>query len=46
MEHVVQIGIGIDDESIKRSIVENAEKQIIDRLYCELRDVVFKDYIA
>ena len=29
MEHIVQLGIGIDDEAIKKSVIQHAEKAII-----------------
>ena len=32
MEHIVQFGIGIDDECIREAIESKAEKEIMDEL--------------
>lgn len=37
MEHVVQIGIHIDDEAIKRAVASDARKQIIEKLSKDVR---------
>lgn len=46
MEHIVQFGIGIDDEAIKKRIAESAEKQIVEGLKAkyesEIEHQIFK----
>ena len=37
MEHIVQFGIGIDDEAIRKIIMEKAEKSILDDLKKQIR---------
>lgn len=37
MEHIVQFGIGIDDEAIRKIIMEKAEKSILDDLKKQFR---------
>ncbi len=37
MEHVVQLGINLDDEAIVRAVVRDAKNQIIDALAREVR---------
>ena len=37
MEHVIQLGINLDDEAIRRAIVADAKTQIIDRLEKDVR---------
>ena len=37
MEHNVQFGIGIDDEAIRKIIMEKAEKSILDDLKKQIR---------
>lgn len=37
MEHIVQFGIGIDDEAIRKIIMEKAEKSILNDLKKEIR---------
>lgn len=44
MEHVVQIGIGIDDEAIKDSIVKNIEKTILGEVKDDIKKTLFNDY--
>lgn len=45
MEHIVQFAISIDDDHIKKSIEESAEKQIIDNLKNDIKDAIFcKNY--
>ena len=41
MEHIVQLGICIDDDAIIRGIRENAEKKIIADLEREVRNSLF-----
>ena len=42
MEHIVQFAVGIDDEGIRKRIIETSEKQIIDRLYEECKSAVIR----
>jgi Icc-related predicted phosphoesterase len=44
MEHVVQIGIGIDDEAIKASIVKNIEKTVLGEVKDDINKMLFNDY--
>lgn len=44
MEHVVQIGIGIDDEAIKDSIVKNIERTILGEVKDDINKTLFIDY--
>lgn len=45
MEHIVQFGVGIDDEAIKSRIYEVAEKQILETLTHDVKSALFeKDY--
>ena len=37
MEHIVQFGIGIDDDAIRKIIMEKAEKSILDDLKKQIR---------
>ena len=37
MEHIVQFGIGIDDEAIRKIIMEKAEKSILDDMKKQIR---------
>ena len=37
MEHIVQFGIGIDDEAIRKIIMEKAEQSILDDLKKQIR---------
>ncbi|MDM8270565.1 hypothetical protein [Thermophilibacter provencensis] len=37
MEHVVQLGINIDDEAIRRAIVADAKSQVIGRIEKDVR---------
>ena len=32
MEHIIQFGIGVDDDAIVKKVSENAERQIINDL--------------
>lgn len=40
MEHVVQIGINIDDDAIRRSIEHDAKKKIIDDIEDDIRKCI------
>lgn len=42
MEHIVQFAIGIDDEAIKQSIMERAEKQIMADLTHDVKSTIFE----
>lgn len=42
MEHVLQIGISVDDDAIVRSVTEAAEKQIIKELKNDVEHQLFK----
>lgn len=42
MEHIVQFGIGIDDDAIVKRVSENAERQIIYDLEKKVAKAVFK----
>lgn len=42
MEHVIQIGIGIDDERIREAIESKAEKEIMEELRAAATRAVFK----
>lgn len=45
MEHIVQFGIGIDDEAIKNAICKNAEKTITENIQKKIEQTIFvKDY--
>lgn len=44
MEHIVQFGISIDDKRIASSIESNAEREITDKLYKEVEEVIFGRY--
>ena len=43
-EHVVQIGIGIDDEAIKKSIEKTAEKEIKAEIKQAVVNKIFRAY--
>jgi Ni,Fe-hydrogenase III component G len=42
MEHILQFAIDIDDETIKRLVMEKAEKQIIAELTKDFRSMIFQ----
>lgn len=42
MEHIIQFGIGIDDEAIRKAVMEKSERVIIDELKNELRATIFE----
>lgn len=44
MEHVVQLGITIDDEAIKRGIIENAERVIIANIEKDVHEILVTNY--
>lgn len=45
MEHIIQFGIGIDDDAIRKRIEEGAEKQILKNIENGVRSTLFeKDY--
>lgn len=41
MEHIVQFAIGIDDEAIRKNIINGAEKQIIANIEQDIRKNIF-----
>lgn len=41
MEHIVQFGISIDDEAIKRNIEESAKKRLVQELAEDVKGIVF-----
>lgn len=41
MQHVIQIGINIDDDAIRRGVEAEAQKQIIDALRKDVEKVIF-----
>lgn len=43
MEHIVHLGINIDDEAIRKAIEKNAEAAIIKELETDIKKVVFRD---
>lgn len=43
MEHIIQFGINIDDEAIRKAVVAEAKKQIIDSIQKDVEQVVFED---
>ena len=42
MEHIIQFGITIDDEAIKQTILDNAEKNIMDRITKDVQLAIFR----
>lgn len=44
MEHIVQFAISIDDQTIAKKIMENAEKQIIKEIERQVRNSLFEHY--
>ena len=42
MEHIVQFGIGIDDEAIRKRVVNTAEKVIIEDLKKQVACILFE----
>ena len=44
MEHIIQFGITIDDDAIKKHIEEKATKQIVDSVSQSLKDKLFSRY--
>lgn len=42
MEHIVQFGIGIDDEAIKQNVSANAEKEIIKKISNDVERIIFE----
>lgn len=44
MEHIIQFGVTIDDDVIKRHIEEKATKQIVDSVSQSLKDKLFSRY--
>lgn len=46
MEHIVQFGIGIDDEVIKKRVEEKAEKEIIQSIKEDISNTMFERYYS
>ena len=44
MEHIIQFGITIDDDAIRKHIEEKATKQVVDVISRDLRDKLFSNY--
>ena len=43
MEHVIQIGVSIDDEAIQKQIMESAEKQIVGEIKKDIeKEIIYK----
>lgn len=42
MEHIVQFGIGIDDEAISKRVMDNAEKQIVNEIKLAILNDLFE----
>ena len=43
MEHIVQFGIGIDDEAIREIVMKKAEKSIVEDLKKEIRSEIIHE---
>lgn len=44
MEHIIQFGVTIDDDAIKKHIEEKATKQIVDSVSQSIKDKLFRRY--
>lgn len=44
MEHIIQFGITVDDDAIKKHIAEKATKQVVDAINRDLKDKLFSNY--
>lgn len=44
MEHIIQFGITIDDDAIKKHIEEKATKQVTDSISQAIKDKLFSRY--
>ena len=44
MEHIVQFGVTIDDEAIKKRIEESAKKQITDDISKDVKKTIINSY--
>ena len=44
MQHVVQLGINIDDDAIRRAVEAEAKKEIINGIKNDITNVVFERY--
>ena len=42
MEHIIQFGITIDDDAIKKNIEEKATKQVVDSISQSTKDRLFR----
>lgn len=44
MQHIVQLGINIDDDAIRRAVEADAKKEIINGIKNDIIKVVFENY--
>ena len=44
MEHVIQIGVSVDDEAIQNRIMESAEKQIIGEIKDDIEELIIEKH--
>lgn len=40
MEHIVQFGVSIDDEYIRKYVIENAERKLLEKLTEEVKETI------
>ena len=41
MEHVIQIGVSVDDEAIQRQIIASAETKIVTEIKSQVEETIF-----
>ncbi len=46
MEHIMQFGINIDDDAIKKTVIEYASETITKELHDEIRELVYGRYFG
>lgn len=44
MEHVIQIGVSVDDEAIQKQIMATAEKQIVGEIKHDIEKAIIEKY--
>lgn len=44
MEHILQFAINIDDDTIKKNIEANAEKQIVEQIAKDIKSAILGNY--
>lgn len=44
MEHVIQIGVSVDDEAIQKQIMATAEKQIIGEIKDDIEELIIEKH--